>query len=79
MDIRTTSDQLGKNLRRIRLRKELSQKALAKLCGVSVYRIRMTESGAIRFFEDIYLKALCTALNTDLGALFSTSNEPIVE
>ncbi len=73
MEFTTNSDQFGKNLRRIRLSRHMSQKELAKQCGVSVYRIRMTESGTIRLFEDIYLDALCTALHTTLDELFSTN------
>ncbi len=73
MEIITNSGQLGKNLRSLRLKRGLSQKALAKQCGVSVYRIRMTEAGTIRLFEAIYLDALCTALSTTLDELFSTN------
>ncbi len=73
MTICLSSDQFGKNMRRLRLKQKLSQKALAEKCGVSVYRIRMTESGRIRQLEDVYFASLCDALKVTNDEFFSTA------
>ena len=62
----------GKNLRRIRLQKQLSQKALSAAIGVSVYSIRGWEWGTlVPQIDDDILRRLCRTLDVPAEELFS--------
>ena len=62
----------GQNLRRIRLQKRISQKALSAAIGVSVYSIRGWEWGTlIPEIDDDILRRLCQTLQIPAEALFA--------
>ncbi len=67
MVIVLNNDQFARNLRARRQKLRLSQKALAKQCGISVYRLRYMERGRIRDLEDVWMQALCDALGCSAG------------
>ncbi len=69
MVIVVNSSAFGEKLRSIRLKQRLSQKALARQCGISVYRLRRIEQGYIVDIEDAVMQALCAALGKRLEEL----------
>lgn len=62
--------EIGQRIRTYRQKKKLSQKALAKTVGVSVYRIRLMEAGRIREAEAELMMALCQTLGVEMEKLF---------
>lgn len=75
MEIIWSGPQLGQRIRYLRLKRKLSQKALAKAAGVSVYRIRFLESGKIREADALVFSALCQALDVEMEVLTNLSGE----
>lgn len=63
----------GANLRALRLKYSLSQKALAKLSGISLPILRLLEQGQItRELPEETLARLCNILNCSLDDLNKT-------
>lgn len=69
MDIVWSGPELGRRIRSYRQQRKLSQKALAKAAGVSVYCIRLLESGEIREADAGAFAALCQALDVEMEVL----------
>ena len=66
----------GENVRILRTRYSLSQKALAKLVGISLPVLRMLERGEITHrITDETLQRLCAVLNVPAERLISPSTE----
>lgn len=70
MEIIWSGPEIGQRIRTCRQKKKLSQKALAKAVGVSVYRIRLMEAGRIREGEAEMMMALSQTLGVEMDALF---------
>lgn len=75
MDIVWSGPQMGQRIRRLRQKKKLSQKALAKMVGVSVYRIRLMEAGRIVEADAVVFAALCQALDVEMEILTNLNGE----
>ena len=61
----------GIHLRQIRKQRKLSQRALAKAAGVSVYMLRGWERGTLELrLDEGRLMCLCSALGITLDNLF---------
>ena len=69
MEIVWSGYEMGKKIRYYRTKQKLSQKALAKAVGVSVYRIRFMESGEIQEADARVFMALCQALNVEMEVM----------
>ena len=70
MKIITANPVVGENIRLLRARYSLSQKALAKLTGISLPVLRMLERGEITHpISDETMQRLCTILNTSVQQL----------
>lgn len=76
MDIIWSGNEMGQKIRFYRLKRKLSQKALAKAVGVSVYRIRLMESGEIRESDATVFMALCQALNVEMEVMTNAEVRP---
>lgn len=62
----------GARLRQIRRQQKLSQRALAKASGVSVYMLRGWERGTLELrLDEGRLTCLCAALEITLDDLFA--------
>ncbi len=59
----------GKNIRCLRLKKHISQKALARELGISVRAVRLMEAGHLRELEYERLKVLYDILGTNVESI----------
>lgn len=75
MEIIWSSPEIGRRIRYYRTKRKLSQKALARMVGVSVYRIRLMESGRVMQADSLIFSALCHAFNVDMEVLTNLDGE----
>lgn len=69
-----TSQQVGANIRRLRMRRGMSCAALAERTGLSADTIRKTEQGKVSSYLITY-QLIAAALHTTVSALIGEEND----
>lgn len=76
MEIVWSGPEMGRKIRYYRKKRKLSQKALAKMAGVSVYRIRLMESGEIQQADAGVFMEMCQALDVEMEVMTNAEIQP---
>lgn len=70
MEIVWSGPEVGEKIRRLRMKRKITQRALSEKVGLSTYWIRSLEHGTVTQADSDYFSALCDALNVDMNDLF---------